>query len=92
MSTATPERGELLPHEVRLEHTEEDAKLVKDIVGEVDRYVSMDRLIPSMHNIVTIACLEFYLVMGVANLMPNVQNIFFTTARFVSSRPSFKIA
>ncbi len=55
---AAPERGELLPTEVRSEHNAEDQQLLKGIVAEVDRYRSMDRLIPSSHNIVTIAALE----------------------------------
>lgn len=58
MSTASPERGELLTSEVRSEHNAEDADLLKQIVAEVDRYRSMDRLIPSPHNSVTIAAME----------------------------------
>ncbi|KAF5392476.1 hypothetical protein D9757_002262 [Collybiopsis confluens] len=58
VSTAAPERGELLPAEVRVEHTAEDQELLKQTLTEVDRYRSMDRLIPSVHNIVTIAALE----------------------------------
>ena len=71
----------MLPLEVRSEHNAEDQQLLKDISGEIERYLSMDRLIPSTHNIVTIAVLEFYLILGVAGLMPNTQTIFFTTAR-----------
>ncbi|KAK0246182.1 hypothetical protein EDD85DRAFT_924985 [Armillaria nabsnona] len=81
ISMAAPERGELLPTEVRSEHNAEDQQLLKGIVAEVDRYRSMDRLIPSAHNIVTIAALEFYMVLGVANLIPNYQAVFFLTAR-----------
>lgn len=58
MSTAAPERGELLPTEVLVEHNKEDEELLKQTLTEVDRYRSMDRLIPSVHNIVTIAALE----------------------------------
>lgn len=58
MSTSAPERGELLPTEVRIEHNTEDEELLKQTLTEVDRYRSMDRLIPSVHNIVTIAALE----------------------------------
>lgn len=58
VSIASPERGELLPSEVLNEHNDEDAKLLKQIVAEVDRYRSMDRLIPSPHNSVTIAAME----------------------------------
>jgi transcription initiation factor TFIID subunit 2 len=58
VSTTAPERGELLPSEVRVEFTSEDEELLKQTLTEVDRYRSMDRLIPSVHNIVTIAALE----------------------------------
>ena len=58
VSTAPPERGELLPSETRTEYTEEDMEIVKQTRMEVDRYRSMDRLIPSPHNLVTIAALE----------------------------------
>jgi len=58
VSTAPPERGELLPSEARTEYTKEDMELVKQTRTEVDRYRSMDRLIPSPHNLVTIAALE----------------------------------
>jgi transcription initiation factor TFIID subunit 2 len=43
---------------VRVELNQEDVELVKQTIAEVDRYRSMDRLIPSPHNIVTIAALE----------------------------------
>lgn len=60
VSTAPPERGELLPSETRTEYTIEDMDLVKQTRTEVDRYRSMDRLIPSPHNIVTISALEVF--------------------------------
>jgi transcription initiation factor TFIID subunit 2 len=41
-----------------MDYTPEDMDLVKQTRTEVDRYRSMDRLIPSPHNIVTIAALE----------------------------------
>ncbi|KAF8204343.1 hypothetical protein K438DRAFT_1716031 [Mycena galopus ATCC 62051] len=81
VSTASPERGELLPSEVRTEYNEEDADLLKQSLAEVDRYRSMDRLIPSTHNNVTIACLEFYLVLMVANLIPSAPLQFFPLTR-----------
>ncbi|KAJ7610993.1 hypothetical protein FB45DRAFT_1037879 [Roridomyces roridus] len=58
VSTSPPERGELLPSEVRSEYNEEDAHLLKQALAEVNRYRTMDRLIPSTHNNVTIAALE----------------------------------
>ncbi|KAF8640825.1 hypothetical protein AX17_000474 [Amanita inopinata Kibby_2008] len=81
VSTAPPERGEILPSEVRSEHSAEDLELVKQTLGEVDRYRSMDRLIPSPHNVVTIAALEFYMVLSIANLIPNHPRIFFPLTR-----------
>ncbi|PFH52313.1 hypothetical protein AMATHDRAFT_140606 [Amanita thiersii Skay4041] len=81
VSTAPPERGELLPSEVRNEHSAEDLELVKQTLGEVDRYRSMDRLIPSPHNAVTVAALEFYMVLCIANLLPNHPRLFFPLTR-----------
>ncbi|KAK0208686.1 hypothetical protein DFS33DRAFT_1413599 [Desarmillaria ectypa] len=59
ISMAAPERGELLPTEVRSEHNAEDQQLLKEI-----------RL-----------WRQFYMVLGVANLIPNYQAVFFLTAR-----------
>ncbi|KAF9486524.1 TATA-binding protein associated factor Taf2 [Pholiota conissans] len=81
VSTAPPERGELLPSETRMDYTPEDMELVKQTRTEVDRYRSMDRLIPSPHNIVTIAALEFYMVLGIANLLPCHPRTFFPFTR-----------
>ncbi|KAI3622581.1 tata-binding protein associated factor taf2 [Moniliophthora roreri] len=81
VSTAAPERGELLPTEVRTEHNEEDKKLLDQTLVEIERYRSMDRLIPSVHNIVTVATLEFYMVISVANLIPSATRIFFPLTR-----------
>ncbi|KAH0591210.1 hypothetical protein H2248_001303 [Termitomyces sp. 'cryptogamus'] len=81
VSIAPPERGELLPSEVRNEQTAEDIELLKQSVIEVDRYRSMDRLIPSTHNCVTIAALEFHMVLGVAGLIPNHPRVSFPLTR-----------
>ncbi|OJA15957.1 TAF2 protein [Rhizopogon vesiculosus] len=81
VSVAPPERGELLREEVRSEHTTEDASLMKQAVDEVSRYRSMDRLIPSPKNVVTIAALEFYLILTTANLVPNDLRVFFPLTR-----------
>ncbi|KAK7063812.1 transcription initiation factor TFIID subunit 2 [Favolaschia claudopus] len=91
VSTASPERGELLPSEVRTEYNDEDADLLKQTVSEVDRYRNMDRLIPSTHNNVTIACLEFYLVLTVANLIPSAPIHFFPLTR-EGNYPQVRIA
>ncbi|KAG6851364.1 hypothetical protein H0H93_005762 [Arthromyces matolae] len=81
VSIAPPERGELLPSEVRNEQSPEDAELLKQSLVEVDRYRSMDRLIPSTHNCVTIAALEFRMLLGVAGLIPNHPRVFFPLTR-----------
>ncbi|KAL0580698.1 hypothetical protein V5O48_001339 [Marasmius crinis-equi] len=81
LSTAAPERGELLPTEVHTEHNAEDQELLKMTLAEIDRYRSMDRLIPSIHNIVTVAALEFYMLLGAANLVPASSRIFFPLTR-----------
>ncbi|KAG6333744.1 hypothetical protein ID866_5345, partial [Astraeus odoratus] len=81
VSTAPPERGELLREEVRSEHTAEDATLLKQAVDEVNRYRSMDRLIPSHHNVVTTAALECHLLLMIANLVPSDLRIFFPLTR-----------
>ncbi|KAI6112477.1 hypothetical protein EDD16DRAFT_1167057 [Pisolithus croceorrhizus] len=79
--TASPERGELLREEVRSEQTAEDVNWLKQAVEEVNRYKSMDRLIPSPHNVVTIAVLEFYLLLTTANLLPHDLRVFFPLTR-----------
>ncbi|KIJ22155.1 hypothetical protein PAXINDRAFT_6271 [Paxillus involutus ATCC 200175] len=81
VSTASPERGELLKEEVRSEHNAEDISLMKQAIDEISRYRSMDRLIPSPHNVVTTAALEFYLLLTVANLIPNDLRVFFPLTR-----------
>ena len=57
VSTIPLERGELLPTETNQQNAE-DANLVQAAVAEVDRYRSMDRLIPFPHNAVTIAAMK----------------------------------
>ncbi|KAJ7597342.1 hypothetical protein C8J56DRAFT_316264 [Mycena floridula] len=87
ISTAPPERGELLPSEAPTEQNPEDQNLLAQSLTEIDRYRSMDRLIPSPHNIVTIAALEFYLSLIVANVIPNQPKIFFPLTRVGSYTP-----
>ncbi|KDQ63029.1 hypothetical protein JAAARDRAFT_29020 [Jaapia argillacea MUCL 33604] len=81
VSTLPPERGELLQTEAKMEYNEEDLRLVKHAVAEVDRYRSMDRLIPSPHNVVTIATIDFYVILGIANLIPYDPRVFFPLTR-----------
>ena len=97
VSTVPPERGELFPTEVKNDQTSEEASLLKQSLSEVDRYRSMDRLIPSPHNVVTIATLEvslislvahlgltsnqFRLILSVTGLIPNDPRVYFPLTR-----------
>lgn len=63
----SPERGELFPTEIKSDQTLEEANLLKQSLSEVDRYRSMDRLIPSPHNVVTMATLEVSLIFSAAD-------------------------
>lgn len=58
VSTVPPERGQLTDAENRVSMDEQDVDLLKQALAEIDRYRSMDRLIPSAHNVVTIAAIE----------------------------------
>jgi transcription initiation factor TFIID subunit 2 len=58
LCTTAPERGELTQSETIVEQTSEDVELMNKAIAEVERYRNMDRLIPSYHNVVTIAALE----------------------------------
>ena len=58
VSSVPPERGEFLPAESRSDQNAEDHELLRVARAEVERYRSMDRLVPSAHNVVTIAALE----------------------------------
>ncbi|KAI9462278.1 hypothetical protein BJY52DRAFT_1203123 [Lactarius psammicola] len=81
VSTVPPERGELFPTEVKSDQTSEEADLLKQSLSEVDRYRSMDRLIPSPHNVVTMATLEFRFLLSVAGLIPNDPRVYFPLTR-----------
>ena len=58
VSSVPPERGILVAGEATPLLNAEDHDLLRVAAAEVDRYRSMDRLVPSAHNIVTIAALE----------------------------------
>lgn len=64
---------------------EADTNLLRQALTEIDRYRSMDRLIPSYHNVVTIATLEFYLTLSMASLIPHEPRIFFPLTRYAVS-------
>ena len=58
MSTVPPEHGEFVATETRPVLDPQDEDLLKQADTEVKRYRNMDRLIPSFHNIVTVATIE----------------------------------
>ncbi|KAH9929687.1 uncharacterized protein B0H18DRAFT_995740 [Fomitopsis serialis] len=81
ISTVPPERGEFTAMDSQPVQDAQDADLLKQALAEVDRYRSMDRLIPTYHNVVTIAVVEFHLMLSVANLVPHDPRIFFSLTR-----------
>ncbi|GAA5878689.1 hypothetical protein JCM8547_002132 [Rhodosporidiobolus lusitaniae] len=50
-------------------------------VAEVERYLSADRLVPSYHNVVTVAGIEFMLKLTLASLIPEDRMRFFVYTR-----------
>ncbi|KAH8110586.1 hypothetical protein DFH11DRAFT_1619105 [Phellopilus nigrolimitatus] len=81
ISTAAPEQGELTRSEPKNDQSAEDIQLLQAAIVEVERYWSMDRLIPSVHNIVTVATLEFHVMLSMANLVPSDPKVFLTSTR-----------
>ncbi|OCH90063.1 hypothetical protein OBBRIDRAFT_793679 [Obba rivulosa] len=81
ISTVPPERGEFISTESQPVQDAQDVDLLKQALAEVDRYRSMDRLIPSYHNVVTVAVIEFYLMFSVAGLIPHDPRMFFPLTR-----------
>ncbi|KAG9000448.1 hypothetical protein FRB94_005418 [Tulasnella sp. JGI-2019a] len=57
------------------------AALLSEAASEVDRYREMDRLVPSMHNVMSIAALEWSLMLMMGNMIPNDGNIFLKYTR-----------
>ncbi len=58
MSSRPPERGEFTSNDAGPVQEQEDVDLLNRALAEVDRYRSMDRLIPTYHNVVTVAVIE----------------------------------
>ncbi|THH09339.1 hypothetical protein EW145_g2091 [Phellinidium pouzarii] len=81
VSTAPPEQGELTRSEPKNDQSVEDTMLLQAAIAEVERYRSMDRLIPSVHNVVTVAALEFHVMLAMANLVPSDPKVFLTSTR-----------
>ncbi|KAH9943990.1 uncharacterized protein BXZ73DRAFT_39443 [Epithele typhae] len=81
VSTLLPERGEFISNDSAPHPNEEDDDLLKKAIAEVDRYRSMDRLIPTFHNVVTVAVIEFHILLSLANLVPHDPRPFFPLTR-----------
>ncbi|KAI0348152.1 hypothetical protein BDW22DRAFT_1480005 [Trametopsis cervina] len=81
VSKNPPERGEFVTTDMRPALEAADADLLKQALAEIDRYRSMDRLIPSIHNVVSIATLEFYTILSLANLIPQDARILIPLTR-----------
>ena len=58
VSSLPPERGEFISNDSGLVQDPQDVELLRSAQSEVDRYRSMDRLIPTYHNVVTVAVIE----------------------------------
>lgn len=77
VSTVPPERGEFVTAEARPPMDPEDEKLLKEAVSEVDRYRSMDRLIPSVHNVVSIATIEVSQLLSLRHALTHIHQQFY---------------
>lgn len=62
ISSVPPERGEFIASDANPALDAQDSHLLGDALSEVDRYRSMDRLIPTYHNIVSVAVIEVSLI------------------------------
>ncbi|KAI0639863.1 hypothetical protein C8Q77DRAFT_1083269 [Trametes polyzona] len=81
VSAVPPERGEFISTESGPVQDPQDAELLKQAISEVDRYRSMDRLIPTFHNVVTVAVIEFHMLHTLAGLIPHDPRLFFPLTR-----------
>ncbi|KAJ3093128.1 hypothetical protein HK102_007967 [Quaeritorhiza haematococci] len=61
---------------------EEDVQLFHEAVVEVQRYRSLDMLLPSYHNTVTVSCLETLLKWMMAGLIPTDLNLYLAHSRY----------
>lgn len=77
-----------MPTESHDQQNAEDAGLLKSSLAEVDRYRSMDRLIPSPHNVVTIAALEVCYLYDSKKAVTDVVNSFILYSPLQVSYPA----
>ncbi|TKY85733.1 hypothetical protein EX895_005273 [Sporisorium graminicola] len=59
----------------------EESFLLAHAIAEVERLQELDRLVPSYHNIITLASLDFQVAMMLANLKPRDLQLFFVYTR-----------
>ncbi|RDX51973.1 hypothetical protein OH76DRAFT_1400878 [Lentinus brumalis] len=81
VSSRPPERGEFTSNDAGPVQEQEDVDLLNRALAEVDRYRSMDRLIPTYHNVVTVAVIEFHLLLSLASLVTHDPRPFFPLTR-----------
>ncbi|KAG8708250.1 hypothetical protein FRC09_001362 [Ceratobasidium sp. 395] len=55
---------------------EESAEVLRRAAGQVERYRSRDRLVPSRHNVISIAVVEWYLTVMMCGLVNNDPRLF----------------
>lgn len=91
VSTTPPERGELQGDHIPKIVDDPRAQINKDIldgaIAEVDRYRDMDRVIPSWRNAITVATIEFKVMLMMANCIPNDPIFFLMYTREGNSTP-----
>lgn len=80
VAVAPREMGQFADDQSYLEEIENNEYLAPAI-AEVERYMSADRLVPSYHNAITVAGLEFKLKLTLANLIPEDRMSFFMYTR-----------
>ncbi|EST05572.1 Bromodomain protein [Kalmanozyma brasiliensis GHG001] len=59
----------------------EESFLLSHAIAEVERLQELDRLVPSYHNVITLASLDFQVAMMLANLKARDLQLFFTYTR-----------
>ncbi|CDU22782.1 related to TAF2-component of TFIID complex [Sporisorium scitamineum] len=59
----------------------EENLLLAHAIAEVERLQELDRLVPSYHNVITLASLDFQVAMMLANLKPRDLQLFFVYTR-----------
>ncbi|KZT52907.1 hypothetical protein CALCODRAFT_501745 [Calocera cornea HHB12733] len=76
-----PERGILTEIEGPAPLGEDDAQILEEAVQEVDRYRLRDQYVPTQHNVVTLAALEFKLMLMLSGMIPTDGNFFLEYTR-----------